>query len=114
MNNALFRGGVGSHLEGIYAATAKVAVITMTAPDPGPVCRGAGLGEFNFVYHVHLPFEMSLLFFTLQNQFMTEKIITLLHFRLRDCQRVTPRRLKSADAPAPVPNSICPARAPGL
>ena len=52
-------------------------------------------------------------FFTLQNQFRTEKIITLLHFRLRDCQRVTPRRLKSADAPAPVPNSICPARAPG-
>jgi len=38
MNNALFRGGVGSHLEGIYAATAKVAVITTTAPDPGPTC----------------------------------------------------------------------------
>ena len=89
MNSALFRGGIGSHLEGIYIAT---------APDPGPVCRGAGLGEFNFVYHVHLAFEISLLFFYITKSVHDRKnhyIITL------SLMRVTPRRLKSADAPAP-------------
>jgi len=35
-NNTLLHGVVGSHLDGIGAATVKVAVATPTAPDPSP------------------------------------------------------------------------------
>ena len=44
-NNTLLHGAVGSYLDGISAATVKIAVATTTAPDPGPFSRGV-MGVF--------------------------------------------------------------------